>query len=296
MPVIYITALSFIAAAASVLLALALGVASDNAWAVLPLCALSLLMLAASAYLIIRKALWPIDKTNEALERIEAGDYRGAVDIASDGPFGALAGRLRRLMDSLDESAARRGELLETMPDLVMDIDRTGNVAYFNEAAARLTGYAEEDVLERPFLGLLDKRSTDEAREAFERVLDGEPVKDLELILTLKDGGVKLFEFNAVPVRRAGAAAICRVVGRDIDGRKEIIDELRKARAEAEESSEKLQQTVRDLEDFALLAVRREIKMHEIREMLHKLRKDMGVKKGPGAGASRDLARDIYRS
>lgn len=294
MPVIYITALSFIAATASVLLALALGVASGNAWAVLPLCTLSLLLLAAAAYLIIKKALRPIDRTSEALERIEAGDYRGAAEIAPDGPFGALAGRLGRLMDSLDESAVRRGELLETMPDLVMDIDRAGNVAYFNEAAARLTGYAEEDVLERPFLGLLDKRSTDEAREAFERVLDGEPVKGLELTLTLKDGGARLFEFNAVPVRRAGAVAICRAVGRDMEGREGIVLELRKARAEAEESYEKLQQTVRDLEDFALIAVRREVKMQEIREMLHELRKDMGVKKGPGAAGSRDLARNGY--
>lgn len=277
------------------MLALALGVASANAWAVLPLCALSLLLLAASAYLIIKKTLRPIDNITEALERMEAGDYRGAVEIAPDGPFGALAGRLKRLMDSLDEYAARRGEIIDTIPDLVMDIDRSGNVAYFNEAASMLTGYSEEDVLKRPFLALVDRRSTDEAREAFERVLNGEPVKGLQLALTLKDGGARLFEFNAAPVRGAGAAAICRAVGRDMDERKEIMAELRKARAEAEESSEKLQQTVMDLEDFALIAVRREVKMQEIREMLQELRKDLGVKKRPGAAASRDLARDGNR-
>lgn len=296
MPVIHITALSFIAATASVLLALALGVASGNTWAVLPLCALSLLLLAASANLIIKKALRPIDRLSEALERIEAGDYRGAVEIASDGPFGVLAGRLRKLMDSFDESAARGAELADTIPDLVMDIDRSGDVAYFNEAASTLTGYEEEDVLGRPFLALVHRRSTDEARTAFERVLSGEPVKNLELTLTLKDGGARLFEFNAVPVLRAGAVEICRVVGRDIDERKELMEELRKARAEAEDSSEKLQQTVMDLEDFALLAVRREIKMQEIRELLQELRKDLGMKKRPGTSPARDLARKIYRS
>lgn len=296
MPVIHITALSFIAASASVLLALALGVASGNAWAVAPLCALSLLLLAASAYLIIRKTLRPIDKLDETLERMEAGDYRGGVEDAPDGAFGALAGRLRRLIDSLDESEARRAEFVNAMPDLVMDIDRSGEVACFNEAATRLTGYDEEDVLKRPFLGLVDGRSTGEAREAFERVLSGETVRNLELALTLKDGGVKLFDFNAVPVRRAGATAICRAVGRDMDGRKELMEELRKARAEAEESSERLRQTIRDLEDFALLAVRREVKMQEIREMLQELRKDMGVKKGAGPGAPRNVAQNVYRS
>lgn len=278
------------------MLALALGVASTNAWAVLPLCALSLLLLAASAYLIIKKTLRPIDRVSEALERMEAGDYRGAMEIAADGPFGALAARLRRLMDSLDESSARGGDIADTIPDLVMDIDRSGNVACFNEAASRLTGYAEEDVLGRPFLALLHRRSTEEAGEALERVLSGEAVKGLELTLTLKDGGARLFEFNAAPVRRAGGPTICRAVGRDIDERKEIMAELKKARAEAEESSEKLRQTVMDLEDFALIAVRREVKMQEIREMLQELRKDPGVKKRPGAGAARDLARKIYRS
>ncbi|MEK7773893.1 MAG: PAS domain S-box protein [Deltaproteobacteria bacterium] len=293
MSIIYVTALSFIAAAASILLAL-YGVASGDTGAALPLCALSLLLLTASAFVIIRKVLSPIKKINDALERTSAGDYRDGAGISSNDSFGTLADHLNRLINSLNESVAHCRELVRTMPDLVIDIDRSGDITYMNEAATRLTGYTEEDVLNRPYAGFVDKRSSDEAEKAFKKVLNGESVRNLELSLILKNGGVNLFEFNAVPIWRAGAPAVCRAVGRDIEERKEIMGELKKARTEAEESSEKLKKTVRDLEDFALLAVRREIKMQEIREMLQELRKDMGMKKRIAAAPGRESARDIY--
>lgn len=295
MSIIYVTALSFITAAASVLLALA-GVASGDTWAVAPLFALSLLLLTASAFIIIKKVLSPIKKINDTLERMSAGDYRDGAGISSNDSFGTLADHLNRLINSLNESVAHCRELVKTMPDLVMDIDRSGDITYMNEAATRLTGYTEEDVLNRPYTGFVDKRSSDEAGKAFKKVLNGESVRNLELSLILKNGDVNLFEFNAVPIWRAGAPAVCRAVGRDIEERKEIMGELKKARTEAEESSEKLKKTVRDIEDFALLAVRREIKMQEIREMLQELRKDMGMKKGIAAAAGRERTQDIYGS
>src|SRR3990172_1399571 len=46
-----------------------------------------------------------------------------------------------------------------------------------------------------------------------------------------------------------------------------LIDELYSARAQAEETEKKLKKTISDLEEFALLAVRRELHMQELSDM-----------------------------
>lgn len=45
-----------------------------------------------------------------------------------------------------------------------------------------------------------------------------------------------------------------------------MAQELRAARRDAEETSRKLEKSIRELEEFALMALRRELKMREIRE------------------------------
>src|SRR3972149_2453495 len=58
-----------------------------------------------------------------------------------------------------------------------------------------------------------------------------------------------------------------------------LIDELYSARAQAEETEKKLKKTIRDLEEFALLAVRRELKMQELRERFVEHKRDHEIKR-----------------
>lgn len=59
-----------------------------------------------------------------------------------------------------------------------------------------------------------------------------------------------------------------------------MTEELRAARLEAEETSGKLQKSIRELEEFALMAVRRELKMREIREKFKRCKDE--YESGPG--------------
>src|SRR3972149_8126664 len=58
-----------------------------------------------------------------------------------------------------------------------------------------------------------------------------------------------------------------------------LVDELCSARAQAEETEKKLKKTISDLEEFALLAGRREVKMQELRERFVELKRDHEIKR-----------------
>ena len=71
----------------------------------------------------------------------------------------------------------------------------------------------------------------------------------------------------------------CCCIGRDIEERRKIMSELETARSHAEEATAKLKKTVNDLEEFSLLAVRRELKMQELREMFVRLKEEHEINK-----------------
>ncbi|MBI5344435.1 MAG: hypothetical protein HZB83_03715 [Deltaproteobacteria bacterium] len=64
---------------------------------------------------------------------------------------------------------------------------------------------------------------------------------------------------------------------RDIEEIKRLKEELERARKEAENNSARLRETLDEMEEFALLAVRREVKMREIRERFKKLKNGLAV-------------------
>ncbi|MBI5343924.1 MAG: hypothetical protein HZB83_01065 [Deltaproteobacteria bacterium] len=58
---------------------------------------------------------------------------------------------------------------------------------------------------------------------------------------------------------------------------KRLNEELERARKEAADNSIRLRETLDEMEEFALLAVRREVKMREIRERFKKLKNGLSV-------------------
>ncbi len=186
----------------------------------------------------------------------------------------ALVDQYERLSGNLNESRVHYSDLVDTIPEALVETDRLGKITFINEAARALTGYSEKDLIGRDYTDLFPPDATPAVREIFDAVMNGGTLKNREFPIILKDGKVRYFEFSDSPVRaggRGGGVTGCRFVGRDIDERKRIMDELKKAKKESEETSAKLKRTVEDLEEFALLAVRRELKMHEIRERFKKL-------------------------
>lgn len=179
----------------------------------------------------------------------------------------------------LDEYREQHRDLLMSVPDILLETDRDGKILFVNRAASEATGYPEEDVAGRHFLDFISPSTRGKAMAAFASVLAGKPASNVELELMLSDGSTSFFEFNAVPLWKDGTVAGCCCTGRDIDERRKIMAELEAARRHSEEATLKLKKTVSDLEEFSLLAVRRELKMQELREMFVRLKEEHEIHK-----------------
>ena len=211
--------------------------------------------------MIVRRVLGPLLmrrlRSNGKIPAQQTGAWRGT-RLISDGI------RMERLYK----------EILKTLPIAAFELDRTCNIVFFNAEAARLLGYGEMELLNKTFMDLVP----DGIRPGFVNVLDslsaGKTVRDVELALLRKDGAINGVRLGAAPLTTGDGVTGFVLFANDTEEIRKIKDELGKVKSESEKTSEKLKNNIKDLEDFALMAVRREIKMKEIREMLNRIRED----------------------
>lgn len=179
----------------------------------------------------------------------------------------------------LDEYREQHRNFFTSIPDMLIELDADGSVLSANKAALDVTGYQEDSLLGRPLLDIIETEWKPRWQQTLSLLLEGEAAGMVDLKITLAGGGASYFEFNAAPVWKNGMVAGCCCVGRDIEERRKIMTELEAARRHAEEATAKLKKTVNDLEEFSLLAVRRELKMQELREMFVRLKEEHEINK-----------------
>lgn len=232
----------------------------------------------ATAYLLLSSQ---IIKPLKALASASAGKWPGLPppgrkflsEIESIKSYVLSAGAL------LNEYREQHRSLLMSIPDILLELDNSGSILFVNKAALEMTGYSEDELLGRPFHELIETEWKPRWHSMLASLQEGEAASNIDLKLILASKAASYFEFNAVPLWKEGIVAGCCCVGRDIEERRKIITELDAARRHAEEASAKLKKTVNDLEEFSLLAVRRELKMQELREMFVRLKEDHEINK-----------------
>lgn len=156
-------------------------------------------------------------------------------------------------------------EVLDSLPDPVVETDAAGRIVFVNRAALLLAGCDA---------GAFGQQCKEFLTAAC-RSLSGH--ETFEAPLAMRDGSARFFEFKAV--RLGGPEGGSLFIGRDSDERKRILDELTTARTQEVEASTKLKKTISDLEEFALLAIRRELKMQELRERFVRLKEEHEISK-----------------
>jgi PAS domain S-box-containing protein len=236
---------------------------------------LSIALSVVAAFVFGRRVVEPIGLLAEAADEMAGGSiprhdgdgYRGIVFERKD-ELGLLAAAMNRLYLRLREEASLSRDIIDeaTFPAVWLDVD--GNITGFNPAASRVTGFTEAEAVALAWPGLITAASTAAFDDARKRASAGERVRGVEIAFVGKDGDARAMRFNALPATGGRKAAGCVFIGCDSAEERGLRDEITEARAQARESSEKLGRTVKDLEEFALLAVRRELKMREIRERL----------------------------
>jgi PAS domain S-box-containing protein len=130
------------------------------------------------------------------------------------------------------ETEDRFREIAELSPDTIFRIDPKGEFEWVSPAIETLLGYPPADLVGESFETVVGPGSLTDAVAAFQRVLDGETVRKLELRLTDAAGAPVDVEINASPVLEDGEVTIVQGLVRDVGERMARERELeRKERA-----------------------------------------------------------------
>jgi diguanylate cyclase (GGDEF)-like protein/PAS domain S-box-containing protein len=150
----------------------------------LPLLALGL----AGAWFIARQLSGPISALVKSADRIGQGDYTRPLAVVRHDELGDLQFALERMRQKLNETTITKNYLntvLNSLSDAVLVTSPDGIVKSCNEAAQRLLGYQEAELLDKPLVSFIDEvhrqafdltNSAPEARETVLRTASGQTI------------------------------------------------------------------------------------------------------------------------
>jgi len=150
----------------------------------------------------------------------------------------------RRTEQSLRASEERFRILAVTANDAILSADRQGNITYLNPGAERVFGYSAEEATGRPLTSLMPERFRDAHQAGLERYLaTGEARvigKTVELAGRRKDGTEFPLELSLASWTQGAEVAFTAII-RDITGRKQGEEQLRRYAAQLEAANQELE-------------------------------------------------------
>jgi diguanylate cyclase (GGDEF)-like protein/PAS domain S-box-containing protein len=150
----------------------------------MPLLALGLI----GAWFIARQWAKPISALIKSANRIGQGDYTRPLDVARRDELGDLQHALERMRQKLSETTITKNYLdtvLNSLSDSVLVTSADGLIKSCNEAAQRLLGYSETDMVGKPLHSFVDAahrggfdsvNSMPDARETVLRTASGQTI------------------------------------------------------------------------------------------------------------------------
>jgi diguanylate cyclase (GGDEF)-like protein/PAS domain S-box-containing protein len=154
----------------------------------LALAGLGALLAAGLAWRAVSQLQRPVESLIKSAERIGQGDYSRPVEVRRDDALGELEQALERMRGRLRQSTIHKGYLhsvLNSMTDAVFVTSPDGVIKIANTAALKLLGYAEEELLGKGILAVLDEReradfdllqAAQETRETLVRTRSGQTI------------------------------------------------------------------------------------------------------------------------
>ncbi len=215
------------------------------------------------APLAVQRASASPDVSETALETFDLGTYLGSKVVVDGDPYGtvcfaaeterdtpfseveetslellakligqALERRahereLRERNERLEREKQRFEGIAETSFDILFRVGLETEFTYVSSAVERVLGYEPEALVGRPITEFVAQSSTEAAITGYSRIIEGEPVENLELEFVDADGDRVVLEVNGAPIVDDGDVRGVQGVGRDVTARKERERELR---------------------------------------------------------------------
>lgn len=185
--------------------------------------------------------------------------------------------RRHRLQHITAARAAR--EILQTMADALFVIDADGRIRVTNGAVNRLLGFADSDIMGRSIDTLEPHDLDDTISRTLAELSRRGPIRDQERIFRHRDGSKIDVSVSISPISEHDVQRGAVVIARDIRERKQADEEMR-------QFTKRLEQSNRELEDFAYVA------SHDLQEPLRKIQAFGDLLESKHAAALPPQARD----
>jgi PAS domain S-box-containing protein len=186
---------------------------------------------------------------------------------------------IRRHRFSVITAARAATEILETMADALFVIDADGRIRVINGAVRSLFGYRDTDLLGKS-IDTLELTDGDHTISRTLRELSRRgAIRDQERVLRARDGHPIDVSVSISPVADRDEQQGAVVIARDVRERKRAENEMRSF-------TKRLQQSNRELEDFAYVA------SHDLQEPLRKIQAFADLLKSKHADSVSPQARD----
>jgi len=141
--------------------------------------------------------------------------------ISTHGIFRNVTAR-KRAEAALWESDKKYRNILESIEDGYYEVDRFGNMTFFNDSLCMIFGYSENELLGMNFRQYMDEKFARKVFKTFNQVyLTGKPEKAFDWQIERKDGAKRWIEGSVSLITNAeGSAAGFRGIIRDVTDRK----------------------------------------------------------------------------
>jgi PAS domain S-box-containing protein len=157
----------------------------------------------------------------------------------------ALAGSLRdatekkRAEETLKQSWERYRNILDNIQDGYFEVDNAGNFTYFNDSMCRILGYSRTEMNGMNNRACMDDMNDRLIKQSFDHVCrTGEPIENLSVECTGKDGGRLVIEISISPLRgTTGDVLGFRGIARDITERIRAEEQRRELEQRAQVAS-----------------------------------------------------------
>ncbi|GAH77494.1 unnamed protein product, partial [marine sediment metagenome] len=126
----------------------------------------------------------------------------------------------------LRESEERFRDLLENANDLIQSVTPDGHFVYVNRMWREVLGYSNEEIANLTLWDIIHPDFIPHCREAFQKVMSGETVNDIEAVFMAKDRKLITVEGTANCRFEGGKPVATRGIFRDVTERKRVQEEL----------------------------------------------------------------------
>jgi PAS domain S-box-containing protein len=189
------------------------------------------------------------------------------------------SGTIRRHRFQPITAARASREILDTMADALFVIDAEGRIRVVNHAVHELLGWRDSDLLGRAIDRLEELTGDETISRTLRDLAKRGAIRDQERRLRHADGHSVAVSVSISPIREQDVQEGAVVIARDIRARKRAEEELQSALRHLEQSN-------RELEDFAYVA------SHDLQEPLRKIQAFGDLLRSKHAAALPDQARD----